>query len=320
MEGRTENENKIKNRINSKVEDMPDYMSEFYYHLSASKKTSHTIDDYINKVNLFLKRHNYDLSSVTRSSTMKYFISIQTKENGKSTSDSYQRTVWFALNSFFEYMVKIGELKENYMNCIDVPKDCDLERINKKRILLTENDFSAILKAVDKTPSRNGFKQRDYLIMALLMTTGMRETALISINLEDINIKEKTLYVVDKGKRDFVYSLQPGVIEILDEWLTRRAERAKCDALFINPQGNRLSAHGVYDIVKKYSGMVFSKSISPHKIRSGYCSILYKDTKDIEYVRKAVGHRRITTTQRYIVTDNNEMKNASGIIAGKIGL
>lgn len=316
MNGRIENENKIKQRVLDKINKMPNYMSDYYYSLVAAKKTSHTIDDYINKVILFLNYHNNDLRNITRTSTLKYFISIQSKSNGKNTSDSYQRTVWYALDSFFNYMVLIEELKENYMVTIPIPKDNDLDRINKSRVLLTEYDFSKILKVIKSESSRN--KIRDYLVMLLLMTTGMRETALISINIEDIDFDKQTLLVTDKGKREFIYTIQPEVMEILYEWLEQRALKAKGNALFINPSGDRLSTQSVYDIVRKYTKKALDKPVSPHKIRSGFCSILYSDTHDIEYVKRAVGHRRLTTTQRYIITDNKEMENASKAIMNKI--
>lgn len=316
MEGRIENENKIKKRILNKLDNMPSYMTDYYYSLLAAKKTSHTIDDYINKVSLFLEKHNNNLKNITRTSTLKYFISIQSKSDGKNTSDSYQRTVWYALDSFFNYMILIKELEENYMELIPIPKDNDLDRINKSRVLLTEYDFSKILKVIKSESSRN--KNRDYLVMLLLMTTGMRETALISINIEDIDFEKKILFVTDKGKREFVYTIQPEVMEILYEWLEQRNIKAKGNALFINPSGDRLSTQSVYDIVRKYTKIALDKPVSPHKIRSGFCSILYSDTHDIEYVRKAVGHRRLTTTQRYIITDNKEMENASKTIINKI--
>lgn len=316
MNGRIENENKIRQRIFDKISKMPNYMTDYYYSLVAARKTNHTIDDYINKISLFLESHDYNLKNITRTSTLKYFISIQSKSDGKNTSDSYQRTVWYALDSFFNYMVLTEELKENYMATIPVPKDNDLDRINKSRILLTEYDFSKILKVIQSEPSRN--KNRDYLIMLLLMTTGMRETALISINIEDINFEKQTLLVTDKGKREFIYTIQPEVMNILYEWLEQRKSKAKGNALFINPSGDRLSTQSVYDIVQKYTKIALDKPVSPHKIRSGFCSILYSDTHDIEYVRKAVGHRRLTTTQRYIITDNKEMENASKTIMSRI--
>ena len=50
--------------------------------------------------------------------------------------------------------------------------------------------------------------------------------------------------------------------------------------------------------------------ISPHSLRTAFCTILYKKTGDIEFVRRAVGHSSIETTQRYIVDDDTVLGDA----------
>ena len=54
--------------------------------------------------------------------------------------------------------------------------------------------------------------------------------------------------------------------------------------------------------------------VSPHKIRAGVASILYEETKDIEFVRRAIGHTNVATTQRYIRTENKEREKASKLL------
>ena len=72
----------------------------------------------------------------------------------------------------------------------------------------------------------------------------------------------------------------------------------------------------VANVVRKYSKIGLGYEISPHKLRSGYCSILYNKTGDIEFVRRAVGHSRVDTTQRYIVTKGSEKEKAAEIMEG----
>jgi site-specific recombinase XerD len=40
--------------------------------------------------------------------------------------------------------------------------------------------------------------------------------------------------------------------------------------------------------------------ITSHSFRVGYISQLWKDTKDIEFVKQSIGHRRMDTTSSYI--------------------
>ena len=57
------------------------------------------------------------------------------------------------------------------------------------------------------------------------------------------------------------------------------------------------------------------RELSPHKIRGGDVSILYKETGDAEFCRRAVGHSNIATTQRYITTGGEEKKRAAEIMS-----
>ena len=40
--------------------------------------------------------------------------------------------------------------------------------------------------------------------------------------------------------------------------------------------------------------------ITSHSFRVGYISQLWKDTKDIEFVKQSIGHRRLNTTSSYV--------------------
>ena len=131
MQGRLENELKQNEKINKKMENVPDYVRDWYMNLKASNKTSATCKDYINKILKFLYSINSNicdvkLSDINLANTQKFFISIQTKEvNGEIvyTSDSYQQTIWCCLNNFFEYLLmKFLVLSLNVTSGNDLPE------------------------------------------------------------------------------------------------------------------------------------------------------------------------------------------------------
>lgn len=144
----------------------------------------------------------------------------------------------------------------------------------------------------------------------------MRETALCEINVDDLDLLERKLTIVDKGNKQHIYTLNDSMKDLLNEWLGyRKRINTESDSLFITASGKRITASTIYKLVEKYSKEALGYSIIPHKLRSGYCSILYNVTGDAEFVRRAVGHSNISTTQRYIVTNNKEREKASEIMA-----
>ena len=317
MQGRLENEIKKEQNVLIKLQTMPDYVTEWYYNLKASQRTAATLRDYVNKIHNFLFFINPNVSEVllaeiNLANVQKFFISIQTKEvNGQTiyTSDSYQQTIWCCLNNFLSFLKETGKIEKNYIQMITKPKNKDLEKINERRILLTKSDFNRILQSVrdgagsDRAKAfQDRIKSRDMAIMLLFMTTGMRETALSEINIEDLKLE--------------IDVLSEKTLEALNEWLYDRQEldRGTTGALFITERGERLTSSGIYKLVKKYCFDALGYHVSPHKLRAGFCSILYGETGNVEFVRRAVGHSNISTTQRYIVTNNKEKEQASGLI------
>lgn len=333
MNGRIENELKIEKVINNTLKQMPDYVEEWYYNMKASKKQISSCNDFINKIRRFLIFINEDVMSIkiddiTKKQVEKYFIFIQKKidKNGNIvyTSDSYQYGIWCALNNFFLFLNENNYIHENYMSCVQRPKNNDLNRINESRILLTKRDFQKIIKSVEKgvgskkaISHQKTLKNRDLSIIMLFMTTGVRREALAEINISDINFNEHTLKVVDKGFKTHMYILSDKVMCVLEQWIHDRNRMIihNKDALFISHNGNRMTGSALYKLVEKYCDNALGYHISPHKLRAGFCSILYNEKQDIEFVRRAVGHSNLATTQRYIVTKNKEKEEASNFIS-----
>ena len=322
MDGRLQSELNIEHRTDDKVKAMPDYVNRWYLNLKASRKTAATRRDYVNKIHHFLSYINSDVSTVSlkdinEQNVTEYFLSIQTKEiNGEIsyTSDSYQGTVWSCLDSFLGYLYNNKLISQNYIRNINKPKNRDLDRINAHRVMLTEKDFKKVIKAID-TEGNERLRIRDRAIVLLYMNTGMRKTALGNIILDDLDLDKKMLVIIDKGTKRHTYPLNDGMVQALQDWIDIRGE-SEDNHLFLSMRNRGISGNALENIVKKYTERGLGYGVSPHKLRSGYCSILYKKKRDIEFVRRCVGHANITTTQRYIVTNGEEKERAAEIMAG----
>lgn len=338
MNGRLENSLQIHKKIENEIQNLPEFVLEWYFYLKANKKSATTCLDYVRKVRLFLSTINGDIinikpDDIKSSHVTKYFIDIQTKSvvvNGKETieytSDSYRQTVWSCLNNLFDFLVRQGYIEYNHIkrSKIERPKNKDLARINRNRVLLDDDDFRDIIEAVRNGAGSNKakgyqyrYRNRDLCMLNIFMSTGIRKGALRAINIEDIDMEKRTLTVVDKGDIIHEYGLSQMTIDFINAWLKDRYWLSGHDtnALFVSKEGNRISQNGIDKIVAKYSQEALGHKISPHKLRSGFISIVQSKTHDIEFARRAAGHANVTTTQRYIVTDNTESLQASEMIA-----
>lgn len=315
MNGRLEKENELEEKTYNLLFELPSFVEEWYNKMEASDKTASTRFDFVKKVRRYLQFIKEDTINIcekdlTYKSVVSYMSSIKTRKNNKgdiiSTSGSYQRTVWSALNSFFSFLYKRKYITLNPMEDIDVSKKKDDARINRNRKYLSIEDFEKILEEVDKVKNAKK-KRRDKAILMILMCTGIRCRALTQINLEDIDYEKKILTVIDKENFERDCVLTDKAIEAIDKWLLVR-DKMETKALFLSTQGNRIREEDVSRIVKKYSKKGIGIELSAHKIRSGFGTILYNETKDIRYVQEAMGHSNVQTTMRYAVARKDQGK------------
>lgn len=325
MNGRLEHKISNEKLIEKRLKNLPDCVKDYYLSRTSSKESMGSLE-YIKKIRCFFEFLNEDTKSVdvtkiTENDVSRYLHSIEQTvgKDGipKETSFSYRKQVHSILNSFFEYLRKRRIVAENPMDCVERPTSKDVV----KRKHLDSFDINFLLECIDSGAGSDFAKNksepwriRDKAIITLLAMTGMRETALTEINVNDIDFINGTVRVIDKRHKTHVYKMNRAIREALENWIVDREEKLagqKVDALFISNQKRRTSVTCVVQIVKKYSLEGLGYSISPHKLRAAFCTILYEDTKDVEFVRRAVGHTCIETTLRYIADDDSAKQEAA---------
>lgn len=320
MTGRQMSENKIFERADKIAAELPDYAQSWYLNRKASRKTAASCYEYIRNIKEFLASVNHGDSStarteqITETSVTKFYLSRQKKADGTETSDSYQQCTWSQLNSFLSYLKKHGKIPYNYMDDIDRPSNHDLERINANRPYLTVEDFDKMLGAVDGWRQAKVRSKRDKAILMTFMNTGMRNTALTTILIDDIDWNNNILRIVDKGSKPHEYIINAKTMDALREWLEIRHEYANKGTdnhLFISDRGTPIAPGTVANLVKKYSGAGINKRLSPHKLRAGVATIVNEKVKDLNTTREYMGHADTSTTQRYVKPKPNLKREIS---------
>lgn len=328
MNGRVEIDIEIYKKIEEQLINYPNYIISWYYYLKANDQSAMTCRDYIHKVIQFLKFNDKDINNIQLNNLneniiIQYMNNIKYKTDGSETSVSYRQSVWSCLNNFYKFLYNRNLIQINYFDASGVKraKGNDLDRINRNRTLLTQEDFKNILNMIEQGVGSNkakgyqkSFKNRDKAILLIFMTTGIRKTALEEINVSDIDFDNHKLYSIDKGHKLHEYYLNDEVIETLNKWIIDRyfiLGQKNDGALFISNDNKRMHGNTIAKLVDKYAYAALGYHISPHKLRSGFASIMYEQTGDIEFVRRVIGHSQISTTQRYIVTNNGEREEAA---------
>ena len=321
MNGSIEYENKYQRKIDGLL--LANNKLNGFYAFIGDKSIS-TIYNYLLHINEFLNYIDKPLQYVNLDDFSGYMMKIQKNQKGEKSTSSYRIVAYSALKKYGNYLVASGIIPNNPMNYIDRPKAVDSQKTIEKREVgyLEKKEISKYIKAVKTSNGKTNrvntiWQERDLAIITLFLVTGIRCSALIKIDMSDINFEEKKLIVTDKEDKVIIYDLTDDTLEIIKNWINKRQSilnNKEEDALFISRQKNRICQMSVYNLVNKYAVNINGKHITPHKLRATYGTQLYNATGDIYFVQKCMNHNSPKTTETYIRGVKNTSKKASDIM------
>ena len=155
------------------------------------------------------------------------------------------------------------------------------------------------------------WKDRDRAILLMFITTGMRESALCDMNVSDLDLQNDELVVIDKGYKKNTYTITPELKKALFLWLKKRndllGDQKNIEALFISNRRARMTTRAVSYLVNKYTKEGIGQEVSPHRLRAAYGNILLQKTNgDLHFVKNAMKHENIATTEIYMENREKE--------------
>jgi len=240
---------------------------------------------------------------------------IENHERGKARKVA-------CLRSFFKHYYKKGVIEQNVCQLLDTPK------LHEKPIIRLEPDEVAVLLDIVETGEGLTDKQkqyhkkniaRDMAILVLFLTTGIRVSELVSINVKDVDFKNLSFVVTRKGGSRVMLYFDEETADALTNYLDERKSKgtyALDSPLFLSMQGKRITVRAVENMVKKYAQIAAPlKKISPHKLRSTFGTMLYGETGDIYLVADVLGHKDVNTTRKhYAAMSEDNRRRASKAI------
>lgn len=323
--GRLEKEEKIKQKIQEKLKDLNPILTEFYNDMRGDQKSYNTINSYINYVIEFINfisedQTDYEFYKHIKTSDIKNYISsISTREvNGQTVrvSDDLQATKWSALNTFFVFLLNNDYIQTNPMIKTKRPKI----RTEHKVTYLTQDEINQMFDNIRKDAHAK-LLNRDIALFSLFLSTGLRNSALTQINIEDVDFSNNTIKVIEKGNKTRIIQFGTNMRQLLLSWLKDRElffQDTTTNALFISQLKERISIHTVGQLVEKYTKNIKGKHITPHKLRATACTIMSSNGVPIQVIKDMVGHENIQTTTRYVGVLEEERKQATNVLDSSI--
>ncbi|MEC7908345.1 MAG: site-specific tyrosine recombinase/integron integrase [Verrucomicrobiota bacterium] len=293
-------------------------ISQFSVYLEVEKNASkHTVNNYLIDINQFckIKWNNQNppfvWNSVDRYDARAFVIYFQKKEISPST---ICRKI-SALRSFFSYLLEEQRVDKNPFVGLNSPKkNKPLPKV------LSPHQVVKLLEAPLSMKTKNNVKSKSYdawikymglrdaAILELLYSTGMRINELVNLTEDNIDFISGTVVVSGKGKKQRLCPLgkyaekaiqcsidsRNNILFLLNKKITTKS------ALFINKQGQTLSARSIERMMKKYlikCGL--NSELTPHSLRHSFATHLLDKGAELRAVQELLGHESLSTTQIY---------------------
>jgi integrase/recombinase XerC len=179
--------------------------------------------------------------------------------------------------------------------------DSEPKQTKSKGLKLSDvPEYTSLLDAIRKAyrDVENGkYRLKDLALVATLTFTGCRLGEALALTKEDITVgKDGTVVVrikqLKKG-REF-YRLVPVPSSLFRDIIRRYLARVEGTKLF------EITDRQARNIVYKFSTRYLRRRIRPHAIRHSYATHIIKTTRDLEAVRRLLGHADYKHVKEYL--------------------
>ena len=318
------------------INDIPEILRDFLeYHSTVKGHSDRTVFAYYTDLKIllrYLKRrrrlcdpstpfHEIDITDVdldfikkTRLEELYSYQSFSPEymdtSHALSAASRCRRTS--SVKSFFNYLTTKRHLLENNVTLeLDTPK-----RKGSLPRYLEEEECERLLAACE-----GPFMYRDYCILMIFLSCGIRISELVNLNVTDIY--QDHLRVLGKGNKERVVFFAEGCREAIDDYLAVRdngkIREGSENALFLSSRNSRITVRGVQMMVEKKLKMagLDASRYSPHKLRHTAATLMLKNGVDTRALQEVLGHSNLNTTQIYTHLDNAALHEAA--MANPIG-
>lgn len=279
-------ENAKKKSVKNNKEILKEKFKNFVLELKVRGFSEKSIDSYLYYNGAFLDFIKKEQRSVT-SNDIKSYLTYLLLEGVQP------RTINLAISSLKAYYEAfLGKKLFKNIKRSKIPKDMPN--------IISKDEITTM---IDKTKNL-----KHKLLIESFYSSGMRSEECVKIKVENIDIKEKIVFISKgKGKKDRYTITSKRFIGDLKKFLSERKKQSIY--LFDNGYGKHLSTRAAGQIVKQAAKRAgIKKRVHPHLLRACFTTHLIEKGVPIEKIQKLLGHARISTTQGYIRTRTDDLK------------
>lgn len=264
----------------------------FLVGMEAEGKSPATIASYGYSVQAFL---DYAMArgwpgrpeEITRQQISLWLADLQRTSRPSSAATKYRGAL-----RFFGWLESEGDIERSPMAGMRPPAIPE-----EPAPVPTEDELRRLLKA---TVGKTFEDRRDAAIVMAFIDTGCRLSELALLRLQDVDLEQRLVRVIGKGRRPRDLPLGTRATLALNRYLRKRPEHrlARIDALWLGHAGP-MTRSGVSAIIERRARLAGIEGLHPHSLRHAFCHAWLSSGGSEGDLMSLAGWKSRTMLQRY---------------------
>ena len=284
-------------------------IEQFTTYLRANRRSPHTISCYRRDL-AGLERFagDVDISALTPDLLHEFVVSdaVQLKPDGAARSEVTINRAKATLRSFGAWLVQTGAADRNPAGGLDVRRT-----IRQSPSTLSEPERKRMLREVGAR--KGAAATRDRELLEVLLGTGIRLSEVVGLDIADVDLDSKRITIHAKGGDTETRFLNADLRRRLRRYVRQRNQAGtESPALFLSNRDTRISTRQVqarFRLWLQWAG-IDREGLTVHSTRHTFGTRLYRKTRDLVLVGKALGHRTVEATAIYVHQDDEALEEA----------
>lgn len=262
-------------------------LNSFTSALTKKGRSTNTIVAYkgdINQLIAFLHTQSVDAIDLVQSTHLENFKKDLIKNNYTAKSVSRKLN---SIKNFFSYLLSENIITANPSAEIKHPK--------------YENDLPKILKPLEYRSLRDACRNdiRSTAIVELMLQSGLRIKEIENLKLE--NVKDNEVFIESyESHSSRSVPLNNSAKAAIKKYIDDSRHQSKSKNVFVTKTGRHLLARNIRSLLNRYFDKAGIKDVKVNDLRNTFIVFQLKSGVPIDVVSQVVGHKRISTTEKYL--------------------
>ena len=268
--------------------------------LHEKRYSKNTADGYCKDIELmqrYFKETGLEIEELDKEDLKDYLGAIYSDV----TASSLKRKI-ASIRHFYTVLVKEGVVAENPALTLTGPK--------MSGILPGALSKTDMMNLIDFPYKNDLMGLRNRAIVELLYSSGVRVGELVALKNRDIDLKNRTVTVLGKGKKERLLPITHQAAESIRNYLLKKpGGKEPASIIFCNLKGIGLTVRGVQyiiDRITKEAGIF--QTVTPHMLRHSFATHFLENGMNLRYLQHLLGHSNLSTTEIYTHVSIDQLK------------